>query len=486
MLVSLHGDERSESFDFDPAGVTWSRQSGQFVVGHPTGLNGKLAKVFIKKYPNKPSTAHSLMVTAAAENSNLPCTPRPIGYVFDNSNGTHYYFSEHLPEKYRLLEDLIKGGHQDPEALTRLLTNVLIDRNLGFETVYAAARLFANLNRRGFVYTDFTHKNIMIDRNSNSCLLIDLDSCIPTNKLPTKPAEMAGLGGQFSIVYWRAWHSWVGILTADMLSRTMVLSFAAVWARATALLRAGQSPEEVQRLLRGPSESDQAPLWRALKHGDQAAFAAYFALASSTPETSGSAELLFAQWQELFAGMVSGHNVPWAQIDAVCKATFEEVRLAPVKISKLNIPASRSGINNKKTDMPINPKKTTREWFDDIVEFDHPINRWQYIFSIVLSVLLSIYLSVVAGIDPFKIVTYQAAALAFIVYKRAKDCKIGRIPAIIIASIIMSVPFILLLMEGGRLSPERLNLLSALGFTNSFISLIVIITLAVIPGSKNK
>ena len=325
MRVPLRWGERTESFDFDPDSVTWSRQSGQFVVGHPTGLDGEMARVFIKKYPGKPATAHGLMASSATENRPLPSAPRLLGYAHDSAGNAHYYFTENLPKKYRLLEKLISGG-QDKAALNNRLSDVLVDRNLGLKVVQAAARLFAALNRRGFAYTDFTHKNIMVDWETSDCLLIDLDSCMPVAAVPKNKAGMAGLGGEFAVLYWRAWHSWVGVFTAEMLSRSMVLSFAAVWARAAGLLRAGIDPADVQRLLRSPGEGDQAPLWLALINNDRNAFREYFALSYGTDSDS-----VFAQWRALFGSMTKGEAVGWPQVLTTCEATFAAVRTAAVK-----------------------------------------------------------------------------------------------------------------------------------------------------------
>ena len=324
MRVKVSDGGKAETFDFLTENLSWSKQSGDFIVAHPTGLSGKNSRVFVKKWPlKKPAPGHALLAKIITGiEPQLPSTPEIFDYKRDGKG--NYYFSETLPSpRYRLLETIVSGGSDDEPTRNRLM-DALVTRNLGARAAQAAAIVFAEINRRGFVYPDFTHKNIMVDYDTSECVLIDVDSCFPVLKLPKDAVGMQGYGQEFSIAYWYAFLT-VQQFTAEALSRTMVLSFAAVWARAAMMLRSGHSPTDVQRLLLSPTPADQEPLWKALGAGDSKGFQGYFLF------DSDAAEGLYTQWKRLYDQLKAGKTAPWVEVvdgvnavfDAMCKASIK-------------------------------------------------------------------------------------------------------------------------------------------------------------------
>ena len=314
MKVGLFHKGIRHSFEFDPSAQKWKTQNGEFLVGVPTKLPGDLSFVFVKRWKSALAPAHRLLLATIQQP--LPRAPQLLGHAVQRQD--HIYFMQNLGPPNVLLEKLING--KGP-GIVHKLTSALLKRNFGLSAITAAATLFEEINERGWVYPDFTHKNIMVNGKTGQCTLIDIDSCFPASEL--KPVMSAS---GFSQAYWGAWRERLRVKTAETLSRSMILSFAAVWARAAAMLRASYSVIDVQRELLNPSfPKVQAGFWDSLLKSDRAAFRNYFVLADES-----DADKLFLQWQTLVTELDGGKLIPWPRIVELATATFTAAQTLPV------------------------------------------------------------------------------------------------------------------------------------------------------------
>ena len=225
--------------------------------------------MFVKRWVDQSAPGHALLEKIVGEK--LPNTPRVFGFAMNG--GDSYYFFENL-STYTLLEDVLFKHSQNKPSI---LSSILIGRNVGFVIASSFYDLFKRVGELGFIYPDFTHRNIMIDFSNKAlpCMMIDLDSCFPKGKL----ADNINTAGRFSVFYWGAWRKEMPRHTVDLLLISMILSFTAVWARAIALLRTSPTPDDALKLIRNPNyQSAQASFWTALKDRNRTDIQRHFLL----------------------------------------------------------------------------------------------------------------------------------------------------------------------------------------------------------------
>lgn len=312
MRVGLYDSGVRTAYTFDPAAHKWSTQAAgaAHLIGLDTGLPNDLAKLFVKRWNKTTAPAQGLLMRAIT--APLPHTPRVVGHGIKDKD--HYYFFSNLPKNYRLLDKLIRG------AKAGQLKRIIVDQNIGLLVCKSASKFMEGVNSRGFVYPDFTHKNIMIG-GSTACEFIDVDSCFPAAELQSNMGA-----GRFAIVYWGVWREIVGVHTPTKLSQTMVLSFAIAWARAAALQRAGADEDDVRNAILNPNfNSVQAPFWRALQGGTAAQFAAYFGLKATSELTTA-----FEDWKRLLTQLKLKQETGWAEIVAMSEGMLRLGREAPL------------------------------------------------------------------------------------------------------------------------------------------------------------
>lgn len=342
-------------FDFDAKTQKWKRQGAgaAHLVGLDSGLPNGPSKLFVKRWDKQAAPAQMLLVQAIK--NPLPNTPAVVGQGVDG--GDRYYFFANLSDRHKLLDAVVRRA-KTPVQLERLL----IQENVGLRVCKAAAVFLKAVNDRGYVYPDFTHKNIMI-AGASACDFIDLDSCIPVDEL----AKSKNASGRFALTYWGAWRMVDKSDAPSMLSQTMVLSFAIVWARAAAMLRRNEGVEEVQQTILNPTFPEvQEPFWRAVEARNIGEFCDYFGLAD-TPEARAELD----SWAALLANLKAGREAPWHEITQRSEATLKlgrEAQLkAPAQVAPQPGPKPVQPAGTLSTPVPppandIEPKLPWGEW----------------------------------------------------------------------------------------------------------------------------
>jgi hypothetical protein len=317
MEVGLYVNGNRKPFTFVSTSKDWRDKAHSFRIGVLTGFADEPKEVFVKRSRGRMVDGHMLMMGALQRP--LPCSPAVLGHhIYE---GDHYYFFENLPEKFHLLEDLIVKG--SGVALPNILRTLLIDQDIGQRVVDVALKLFSEVHKRDFLYPDFTAKNIMVEWGGEwRCYIIDVDSCIPTSDLRERERDSHA----FCMTFWSVWRD-LGLGSAESLSRTMLLSFIAVWAHGAALVRAERDAGDIQVMLKHPEyDSHQKPFWDSLRDdGNLTAFQRYFGL-----KNQSDAIRIFARWKLAADTLVDGGDVPFEFIRDLAKHTFEIVRTAEI------------------------------------------------------------------------------------------------------------------------------------------------------------
>lgn len=329
MQLGLHSNGKREAFTFEPSDHKWKTQGAgsAYLVGVATGLAPPVDTIFLKRWINGYAPAQRLLMGAIRDP--LPATPRVIGHGVEGKD--HFYALQNLTG-YGLLEEVVTKPVG--AAAVRAFEALLLKNDIGGLVTSAAAELFEETNRRGFVYPDFCIKNIMVDRRNWKVSFIDLDSSFEVSALP----EQSETAGSFSIVYWGAWRH-LGFAAAlkrgeiepsraaGLLSRTMVLSFAAVVARATAMFRTEVALDDVKVILRSPSfPQAQEAFWASVAAGNVRGVQTYFGL-----EDASVARGLCERWKPLVDRLRARELIPWPEVSQLADEVLTVAREAKVK-----------------------------------------------------------------------------------------------------------------------------------------------------------
>jgi hypothetical protein len=209
-----------------------------------------------------------------------------------------------MPPSYEVLYELL--GNNGEKYLTAQLMNRIVKQ---------AQACFEAIGKYGYVYTDFSSQNIMVDAAGEGVALIDLDSAWAYATLEKNKGMFTG---QFDSYFWLLWYKYLlparlpSLPSPTKLPMTMVLSFAVIWIHALSLLQT--SPDEAIELIRDPAHDKQRELWEALQKGDQAAFEKYFRISPHRGED------LFEEWRDIFRELVSARPVSWTEIHQAARS----------------------------------------------------------------------------------------------------------------------------------------------------------------------
>jgi hypothetical protein len=240
MRVALDAGNESAVIDFDPDSQNWRSQaaSSKFLIGYEAISSRFHRRVFVKRWHGRPADAHRCLIETVGKK--IPGTPVFYGYACDGKD--HYYFSQNLKASYRHLEDLLSNNDSRFRAL--------LDSKLVTEVVDQSAKMFDCLWSRGYLYTDYSAKNILVDtdllaKSIRGVAFVDVDSSWPLRRFREQPLPS---GAEFDIKFWALWNRYVQPSQHARLRnapKTFVLSLAAVWSRAIALAD-GAAPADLR------------------------------------------------------------------------------------------------------------------------------------------------------------------------------------------------------------------------------------------------
>lgn len=293
MRVALYDGLRERVLRFEPNDHKWGEQNNsRFLRAHQTGLPPPFDKVFVKWSLTGQAPAHDLLRSVVGKT--LPGTAKVFGY--EERGRECFYFFENLP--YDVLRHHVSGAN----------ISGIIRPKLVLRIVNLAARLFTFFYREGYIYVDFCIKNIMYDFASHQAFIIDIDSAWKTGDFRERKTPSAPLAVEL-------WGLWNGEISKALplriwnAQKTVVLSFAAVWARAVALLHHTKPDRDAAvALVLSPGYAKQRELWEALKNNNRQGFSEYFCLS----ENKGAA--VYGQWQRIFRDFQGGREVAWQEI----------------------------------------------------------------------------------------------------------------------------------------------------------------------------
>lgn len=250
--------------------------------------------MFIKRVrDSRGADGHGLLLQSIGRK--IAGTPQVLGHA--SYGRSHFYFFENLHPSFVLLDKQLAAGADviAPEVVRAI--------------VVQAAQTFAAIARHGYVYIDFCTKNIMRDATSGRISIIDMDSAWAAARLRTE-APSAGAG----IEFWGLWNEVLRYATQCKTAnapKSVVLSFAAVWARATMLIQSSQKKGKIPALnlvLNPNFDRQQRALWTALREQNRPIFIEYFGL--NEPEGAR----VYAQWQRMLEDMEHGRELPWREV----------------------------------------------------------------------------------------------------------------------------------------------------------------------------
>jgi hypothetical protein len=269
-------------------------------------------------------TGHDLIVKLTGKT--LPASPRVYG-IYQNGDKCLYFF-QNLPASFRTLDQQLHNINVIAPQLVRAV-------------ISKAASIFKVIERYGFVYMDFSSKNIMLDGKTGTVAIIDIDSSSPATLLRIKKPDNEG-----QIEFWGLW---IHVLSSrvpvrpENAQKSVLLSFAAVWSRAIALRGRGTKVDihSALTLVHNPGYERQRPLWDALMSKNRSGFLKYFGLAVKTSPA-------YVQWQGVFNKLLRGVDVTWDEIikavDVLLSAIIEKkAQQVKPKVKRVNTPVKRKG-----------------------------------------------------------------------------------------------------------------------------------------------
>jgi hypothetical protein len=290
---------------FEPSDHKWQQQNQLHTIWDNTGLPTPLERVFVKRWHMSAATGDELM--RAAIGTKIAGTPRIYGYATDGQD--HYYFIECLPPSYKKLSDLIERS-----------ADGVLKRGVAQRLVNQSYITFTKLNERGFIYCDLRSDNVMYNTVARSVSFIDLDSCMSTKSLVAREGKpIQGV----DIAYWGLFNTYVPHRTGwdpEEVQKTLVLSAAAIWARAVAVYALSERVAAV-KLLTSPVLNEQLELWEAIKARRKASFENYFQLRQVRDE-------VFVQWCNLFESFRSLRPAEWNSVRSAVKSLLDDVQAA--------------------------------------------------------------------------------------------------------------------------------------------------------------
>jgi hypothetical protein len=256
-------------------------------------------KVFLKRWIGSKAPAHELLTNI--HKNPLPGVPRVFGH--EKGGKDYFYAFQFLPSPYKTIHEFLTDKWE--AVLTPAMGKLIIEQ---------AAEILDTLVRANYVFTDFSIENMFFDPAAGKLILIDIDSAWPL-------ATLMGRGGrpennQFNTSFWWLWIYYMrqqhGKKTnaGDLLAKSMILSFAAVWSRVLGLLNNPQHPanKNVRLRLRAFETAVlQEPFWKALSEKNKGEFEEFL-------QFNGQKAGLYEKWQEIFQELIDGDHVHWKQI----------------------------------------------------------------------------------------------------------------------------------------------------------------------------
>jgi hypothetical protein len=287
----------------NPDALPWVRRKPQcwHAFHSDARLSQPFNQVFLKRWFNRKAPAHELLVKLHKDP--LPGMPRVYGY--ERMGRDFVYVFQRMPRGFRTVYDYI---HDDWQAF--------LTPEMGKLIVTETAQILDKILNADHVFTDYTVENMMLNRKTNELILIDIDSAWPLRGLINRGGIPEA--NQFCISFWDLWieHMLKQLGrrndAGELLGKSMIVSFAAVWARVLGLINNPQLAASRMLLLTPASFEksqvlSQEPFWNALHQRDMSKFEKYLQYKQYT-------QGLFEEWQDIFQVLTEGDHVRWGQV----------------------------------------------------------------------------------------------------------------------------------------------------------------------------